>query len=162
MFGFEDMWTFFLSLFLVFPLVTIIHQIGHLFFAKLFGCHVDIHIGTGNMLCKIGPFYIRKLYFFDGWCKYKALHQKKNGKAKRIFVYLGGSIFNIAAIILVNGLILQEILHPNIVLYQFVYFSVYYVFFSLFPTDLSNGCPSDGKAVINIVFNKQFEKDPIN
>lgn len=162
MFGLEDMWNFFLSLFLVFPLVSIIHQSGHLFFAKLFGCNVDIHIGTGNMMCKIGPFYIRKLYFFDGWCKYKALHQKKNGKVKKILVYLGGSVFNITAIILVNSLILQDILKPNIIFYQFVYFSFYYVFFSLFPTEFANSGPSDGKAVLNIIFNRRMDKDPIN
>ncbi|KKI92869.1 membrane protein [Bacillus sp. SA1-12] len=162
MFGFDDMGKFFLSLFFVFPLVTIIHQVGHLFFAKLFGCNVDIHIGTGNLLCRIGPFYIRKVYFFDGWCKYKALHQKRNGRVKWVLVYLGGSIFNILTIILVNSLILQNILNPNIFLYQFVYFSVYFVFFSLFPADLTSGCPNDGKAVLNIIFNKSFEKDPIN
>jgi len=162
MFGFEDMWKFFLSLFLVLPLVTIIHQSGHLFFAKLFSCKVDIHIGTGKMLCKIGPFCIRKFYFIDGWCEYKELHHKKNGKVKRILIFLGGSIFNITTIILVNSLILQEFLKPSILLYQFVYFSVYYVFFSLFPTQYVNGCPSDGKAVLNIIINKPLEKDPIN
>ncbi len=160
MFGFEDMWKFFFSLFLVLPLVTIIHQSGHLFFAKLLGCSVNIHIGTGKPLCKIGSFYIRKFYFFDGWCEYKALHQKKNSKMKKVLIFLGGSIFNLTTIILVNSLILQEFLNPNIYFYQFVYFSVYYVFFSLFPTEYVNGCPSDGKAVLNIIFNKPLEKDP--
>lgn len=162
MFGFEDMSRFFFSLFLVLPLVTIIHQSGHLFFAKLFGCDVDIQIGIGKMLCKIGPFYIRKLYFFDGWIKYKGLHQKKNGKMQRILVYLGGSIFNITAIILINSFIIQDILNPNIMLYQFVYFSVYYVFFSLFPAEYLNGNPTDGQAVLNIIFNRNFKKDPFN
>lgn len=162
MFGFEDMWKFFLSFFLILPLVTIIHQVGHLFFAKLLGCHVDLHIGTGKMLCKIGCFNIRRFYFLDGWCEYKSLNQEDNGKVKRVLIYLGGSIFNVTAIILVNGLILQDILKPNILLYQFVYFSVYYVFFSLFPVQFVNGCPSDGKAVVDIIFNKPIEKDPIN
>ena len=162
MFGFEDMWKFFLSLFLVLPLVTVIHQSGHLLFAKILGCKVDIHIGAGKMLFKLGSINIRKFYFFDGWCEYKALHQKKNGKLKRIIIFLGGSIFNITAIILVNSLILQGILEPNLILYQFVYFSVYYVFFSLFPTEFVNGCPSDGKAVLNIIFNKPMDKDPLN
>ncbi|MBU7591338.1 hypothetical protein [Metabacillus halosaccharovorans] len=162
MFGFEDMGKFFLSLFLVLPVVTIIHQSGHLFFAKLLGCHVDIHIGTGKTLCKVGPFCIRKVYFVDGWCEYKELHHKENGKVKKVLIFLGGSIFNISTIFLVNGLILQGTLNPSIILYQFVYFSVYYVFFSLFPAQFVDGCPSDGKAVLNIIFNKPLEKDPIN
>ncbi|KKE80732.1 site-2 protease family protein [Oceanobacillus caeni] len=162
MFGFEDMWKFLFSFLLVFPLVVIIHQSGHLFFAKLCGCNVEIQIGIGKRLCKIGPFYIGKLYFFDGWITYKGLHQEKNGKVKRILVYLGGSIFNVTTIILVNSFILQGILSPNIMLYQFVYFSVYYVFFSLFPAEYTNGCPTDGQAVLKMIFNRRFEKDPIN
>ncbi|CAG9621272.1 hypothetical protein [Sutcliffiella rhizosphaerae] len=161
MFGFNDLWKFFLSFFLVLPLVTILHQLGHFFFAKLFGGTVNIHIGTGNILFKVGSFKIRKLYFYDGWCEYINV-SRGTRKIEKIFVYLGGSIFNISSILLLNGLITREILEPNIFIYQFTYFSFYFVFFSLFPMNHLNGCPSDGMAVLNIITNKKFDKNPAN
>jgi membrane-associated protease RseP (regulator of RpoE activity) len=159
MFGFNDLWKFFISFFLVLPTVTILHELGHFFFAKLFGGKVIVHIGTGNVLFKIGSLRIRKLYFYDGWCEYITV-SNRTGKIEKALVYLGGSLFNIASILILNGLIMKGMLEPNILLYQFTYFSFYYVFFSLFPINHLNGCPSDGMAALNVLTNKKFDKNP--
>jgi hypothetical protein len=159
MFGFNDLWKFFISFFLVLPTVTILHELGHFFFAKLFGGKVIVHIGTGNVLFKIGSIRIRKLYFYDGWCEYITV-SNRTGKIEKALVYLGGSLFNIASILILNGLIMKGMLEPNILLYQFTYFSFYYVFFSLFPINHLNGCPSDGMAALNVLTNKKFDKNP--
>ncbi|MGD6775152.1 MULTISPECIES: site-2 protease family protein [Bacillaceae] len=161
LFGINDLWKFFLSFFLVLPIVTIIHELGHYFFAKLFGGKVIVHIGTGNVLFKFGSIRIRKLYFYDGWCEYISI-SKKASKLDKILVYLGGSIFNILSIFLLNTLILNEVLEPSIFFYQFTYFSFYFLFFSLFPINHLNGCPSDGMAALNILTNKKFSKNPSN
>jgi membrane-associated protease RseP (regulator of RpoE activity) len=159
MFGFNDLWKFFISFFLVLPTVTILHELGHFFFAKLFGGKVIVHIGTGNVLFKIGSLRIRKLYFYDGWCEYITV-SNRTGKIEKALVYLGGSLFNIASILILNGLIMKGMLEPNILIYQFTYFSFYYVFFSLFPINHLNGCPSDGMAALNVLTNKKFDKNP--
>ncbi|MGM0835318.1 MAG: hypothetical protein ACQEV7_04110 [Bacillota bacterium] len=161
MFGFNDLWKFFVSFFLVLPMVTILHELGHFFFAKLFGGKVIVHIGTGNVLFKIGSLRIRKLYFYDGWCEYITV-SKRAGKMEKALVYLGGSLFNFASILILNGLIMKGMLEPNILIYQFTYFSFYFVFFSLFPIDHLNGCPSDGMAALNVLTNKKFDKNPSN
>ncbi|MCA1319411.1 hypothetical protein LC085_05750 [Bacillus tianshenii] len=161
MFGFNDLWKFFVSFFLVLPMVTILHELGHFFFARLFGGKVIVHIGTGNVLFKIGSLRIRKLYFYDGWCEYITV-SKRAGKIEKALVYLGGSIFNLASILILNGLIMEGMLEPNILIYQFTYFSFYFVFFSLFPIDHLNGCPSDGMAALNVLTNKKFDKNPSN
>jgi len=158
MFGFNDFPLFFLSFFLVLPLVTIIHQLGHMFFAKLFGGRVNMHIGTGKVLAKMGPLHIRRLYFYDGWCEYIAL-SKKDSRWQLILIYLGGSIFNIGGILLLNGLILVREIEPTIFTYQFVYFSFYFVFFSLFPV-WHGEHPNDGMAVWNIIRKKPFKNNP--
>ncbi|MBM7619172.1 membrane-associated protease RseP (regulator of RpoE activity) [Bacillus tianshenii] len=161
MFGFNDLWKFFVSFFLVLPMVTILHELGHFFFAKLFGGKVIVHIGTGNVLFKIGSLRIRKLYFYDGWCEYITV-SKRAGKIEKALVYLGGSLFNLVSILILNGLIMEGMLEPNILIYQFTYFSFYFVFFSLFPIDHLNGCPSDGMAALKVLTNKKFDKNPSN
>ena len=45
MFGFNDIWKFFFSFFLLLPIVTLIHEMGHYFFARLFGGNMEINIG---------------------------------------------------------------------------------------------------------------------
>lgn len=161
LFGFNDLWKFFLSFFLVLPMVTIIHEMGHYFFARLFGGKVIVHIGTGNVLFDLGSIRIRKLYFYDGWCEYISLG-KKATKLEKVFVYLGGSIFNILSILLLNALMFNGVLAPSIFFYQFTYFSFYFIFFSLFPINHLNGSPSDGMAALNIITNKRFDKNPSN
>ena len=108
MFGFEDMWKFFFSFFLVLPIVTFIHEAGHLFFGKVTGGRVHIHIGSGNRLFQIGPCHIRKLYFWDGWCEYENL--KNHTRRHLVAVYLGGPFFTILSMLIVNGLIHTEII----------------------------------------------------
>lgn len=158
MFGFNDIWKFFFSFFLVMPLVTIIHQMGHMLFAKIFGGQVNMHIGSGKVLAKMGPLHIRRLYFYDGWCEYITLAEKDK-RWQLILVYLGGSIFNLASILILNGLILMNELEPGIFLYQFVYFSFYFLFFSLFPIWHGEN-PSDGMAVWNLIRKKPFKNNP--
>ncbi|OOE14652.1 hypothetical protein [Fictibacillus arsenicus] len=158
MFGFEDMWKFFFSFFLVLPIVTFIHEAGHLFFGKVTGGKVHIHIGSGNRLFKIGPCHIRKLYFWDGWCEYENL--KNHTRRHLVAVYLGGPLFTILSMLIVNGLIHMEIIKAGIFTYQFVYFSFYFVFFSLIPIN-HNGYPTDGKAAWDVMKQRTIEKNPL-
>ncbi|GGB41083.1 site-2 protease family protein [Fictibacillus barbaricus] len=158
MFGFEDVWKFFFSFFLVLPIVTFIHEAGHLFFGKITGGKVRIHIGSGNRLLKIGPCNIRALYFWDGWCEYENL--KNHTRRHLVAVYLGGPLFTILSMLIVNMLIYMEVFKAGIFTYQFVYFSFYFVFFSLIPIE-HNGYPTDGKAAWDVIKRKTIDKNPL-
>jgi hypothetical protein len=158
MFGFNDIWKFFFSFFLVLPLVTFIHEAGHLVFGKLTGGKVRIHIGSGNSLFRIGPCHVRKLYFWDGWCEYENLNSTSKGRLAA--VYLGGPAFTIISMLGVNGLIHMGFIEANIFTYQFVYFSFYFLFFSLLPFE-HNGYPTDGKAAWEVIRHGTVNKNPL-
>lgn len=158
MFGFAEIAKFLFSFFLVLPAVTLLHELGHYVMARIFGGKVRVHVGTGNVLMKLGPLRIRKLYFYDGWCEYVSL--REDHKLSKILVYLGGALFNLAAILIINFLVFRGVFEANLYFYQFMYFSFYYVFFSLMPMEQANGCPSDGLAALNTLKGINFEKHP--
>ncbi|WP_421384955.1 site-2 protease family protein [Bacillus salacetis] len=149
MFTLNDMWIFFLAFFLTLPLVTLIHEAGHVAAARIFGAKTNFTLGTGKTLFTIGPMEVKRLYFMDGWCQYDKL--KLDRKWVHILIYLSGSLSNLVVILLINYLIYQGVLQAHIFFYQFVYFSVYFIFFSLFPFKTGEGHPSDGLAVYEVL-----------
>ncbi|APH06363.1 site-2 protease family protein [Bacillus weihaiensis] len=155
MFGFEDFAVFLRAFFVIFPLVTIIHVLGHYFFAKLSGCHVKMIVGCGKKLFSIGPLEFRMFYFWYGGCEFTSI--KATTKARNILIYLGGSIFNGLSILLMYSFIFEGIIESSNVTYQFLYFSIYTVFFALMPMDYPDGSPSDGKAILKIMRNKEID-----
>jgi hypothetical protein len=159
MFTLNDMWIFFLAFFLTLPLVTLVHEAGHVLAARVFGARINFAIGAGKTLLKLGPLEVKRLYFMDGWCQYEDLKYDK--KWVHIMIYLSGSISNLLVILLINYLIYQGVLPAHIFFYQFVYFSVYFIFFSLFPFKTGEGNPSDGLAIYEVLkFGKKA--GPIN
>ncbi|WP_340372327.1 hypothetical protein [Peribacillus sp. FSL E2-0218] len=75
-----------------------------------------------------------------------------------MLIYLGGSIFNLVSMLTVYSLVYQNILESSVIWYQFIYFSFYIMFFSLFPMYFSDGSPSDGKAAELALRNKLEDK----
>ncbi len=145
MFGIYDVWKFLLAFFLILPVVTFIHLIGHIFFVKLFGGKgVRIVIGCGTKLYTLGKIEIRKFYFGSGGCEFSYL--KFENRLTHSLIFLGGSLFNLLSLILVNTLVKTKTLEVSMFWDQFIYFSFYFIFFSLFPMDDPAGLPSDGKA----------------
>ncbi|MFC0187035.1 site-2 protease family protein [Fictibacillus aquaticus] len=157
MFGVADVIKFLFSFLLVAPLVTLTHEFGHMIAGRLTGSKVDIHIGAGNLLVKLGPCKIRKVYFWDGWCEYKNLNCDK--KWRQVVVYLGGPTLNLLSILVVNTLMIYNVFEPDIFFYQFMYFSFYFIFFSVIPIE-HNGLPTDGKAALDVIRFGQAEKNP--
>ncbi len=94
----------------------------------------------------------------DSFCNYGEL--KYDNRVSNALIYAGGSIFNLASIFIVNTLIVKDILSENIFLYQFVYFSTYYVFFALIPVRYSDNHLSDGMAIYKVL--RYGEKYKIN
>ncbi|MEK3886238.1 hypothetical protein [Bacillus sp. FSL K6-3431] len=149
MFTFNDTITFVFAFFITLPIVALIHSLGHLFFASIFGGQIKLVLGRGKRIFSRGIFELRLLYFFDSKCHYRKL--KINNKLSHCLVHAGGIIFNILAIVLVNTSIFIGLIPKHIFFYQFVYFSVYYIFFALLPIQYGENHYSDGKAIISII-----------
>lgn len=145
MFTLEDMGTFSWAFFVTLPLTMLIHALGHSFFAYLFGGKVTVTIGRGGKLLRLSGVEVRKFYFVDSACSYGDL--RRDRRWKHALIYAGGPLFNVISIFVVNGLIHAGVWEPKLFFYQFVYFSVYFVFFSIIPIDYGENNPSDGKAI---------------
>ncbi|MCK1994200.1 hypothetical protein [Peribacillus muralis] len=153
MFGLYDIMKFLFSFFLIMPIVTLIHLSGHAFFVTIFGgAEKKIVIGCGNKLFSLWNMEIRKYYFWNGACEFKGL--KHDNRVTNMLIYLGGAIFNLVSMLAIYSLVFQKILESSVIWYQFIYFSFYIMFFSLFPMYFPDGSPSDGKAAHLALRNK--------
>ncbi|MGX9133757.1 hypothetical protein ACWV26_05110 [Rummeliibacillus sp. JY-2-4R] len=156
MFGFADIIKFLISFFVILPFVTLIHLSGHIFFVTLFGgAEKKISIGCGQVVFSLWNIEVKKYYFWNGACEFKML--KHDNRITNALIYLGGSLFNLIGIFLIQALISQGILDKSVFWYQFTYFSFYILFFSLFPMYFSDGSPSDGRAAV-LALKHQDEK----
>ncbi|SIR43607.1 site-2 protease family protein [Pontibacter lucknowensis] len=157
MFEINDLPKFFLAFFLVLPIISFVHEAGHVFFAWLMGGkNIKVSIGAGKVLFRIGIVEVRKYYFWYGLCTFENL--KRNERFANILIFSGGALFNTLAALVVIYLIENKTLEPGILTYQFTYFSLYYVFFALLPMPYPDGNESDGKVILDLIRNKaQFK-----
>jgi hypothetical protein len=153
MFGLNDLPKFFLAFFLVLPIISFVHELGHVFFAWLMGGkNIKVTIGSGNVLFRVGMLEVRKYYFWYGLCTFDNL--KRNKRLSNIIIFSGGPIFNTLTALLVIYQVEARVIEPNVVTYQFTYFSLYYVFFALLPMPYPDGNQSDGKVILDLIRNK--------
>ncbi|MED4028096.1 hypothetical protein P4672_17780 [Priestia megaterium] len=145
MFGWSDMPKLLFSFLIVIPLVCVIHQLGHSLMAIILGGRVDFTVGQGRTIFRWKKIKIKSIYFLHSFCIYEKL--KYDNRFTHACVYAGGTIANLASILLVYGLIMWGVLSKNLFSYQFVYFSIYYIVFSLLPFEYSETSLSDGRAI---------------
>lgn len=154
MFGLTDIPKFLLAFFIVMPVISILHELGHVVFAWLMGGkNIRISIGSGKPILQLGMLEIRKYYFWYGLCTFDNL--KKRERFSNILIFSGGVFFNIIGIIIMGIFINTGILETNIFTYQFTYFSWYYIIFALLPMPYPDGNLSDGKIIFDLIRNKQ-------
>ncbi|PKD16192.1 hypothetical protein APR41_10420 [Salegentibacter salinarum] len=152
MFEIKDIPKLFLAFFIILPIISLIHESGHVFFARILGAkNIQIVVGTGKTITRKWFFEIRKYYFWYGFCYFDNIDESQ--RWRNILIYLGGSIFNIIAAFLMVYLVNTEWLEQGIFSYQFVYFSLYYVFFAFFPMKYPDGNFSDGKILLDLLKN---------
>ena len=149
MFTLSDLPMFFVNFFLILPIVTLVHEAGHVFVARLFGGKIKFCIGTGKTVFNIGSLEVKKKYFMEGWCQYEDLTYNKTWV--HVLIYLAGSAFNLIIILMMNYLIIDKILPAALFFYQYSYFSIYFIFFSLLPYTNGDGKPSDGRAIYEVI-----------
>ncbi|MCC9168810.1 site-2 protease family protein [Pontibacter harenae] len=158
MFGVNDIPKFFLAFFLVLPVISFVHEAGHVFFAWLMGGrNIKVTVGSGAVLFKVGILEVRKYYFWYGLCSFNNL--KRNHRFANILIFSGGALFNAISTVVVIYLIENNILKPNLFTYQFTYFSLYYIFFALLPMPYPGGSYSDGKIIMDLIRNKKHIGD---
>lgn len=153
MFGFNDIPKFILAFFIIMPLISVLHEAGHVFFAWLMGGkNIKVTVGSGKILFRWGPLEVRKYYFWYGLCTFENIKRKE--KFANILIFFGGSLFNLIATIAVMVLVNEGYLEAGLVTYQFTYFSLYYIFFALFPMPYPDGNYSDGKIILDLLRGK--------
>ncbi|MDX5423077.1 MAG: site-2 protease family protein [Hymenobacteraceae bacterium] len=157
MFGVNDIPKFFLAFFLVLPVISFLHEAGHVFFAWLMGGkNIKVSIGSGDVLFRLGMLEVRKYYFWYGFCTFDNL--ERHQRFANVIIFLGGSLFNAIAAVLVIFLIEENTLEPGLLTYQFTYFSLYYIFFALLPMPYPDGNYSDGKVILDLIRHKEQVK----
>ncbi|KAA5547826.1 site-2 protease family protein [Adhaeribacter rhizoryzae] len=153
MFGINDLPKFFLAFFLVLPIISFVHEAGHVFFAWLMGGkNITVIVGTGNKLFHWWILEVREYYFWYGFCSFDNL--KHNKRLSNILIFSGGVLFNALAAIAVMYLVQVKSVESGMLTYQFTYFSMYYIFFALLPMPYPDGSYSDGKVILDLIRNK--------
>lgn len=150
MFGINDIPKFFLAFFLVLPVISFVHEAGHVFFAWLMGGkNIKVTVGSGDVLFCVGMLEVRKYYFWYGFCTFDNL--KRRETFANILIFSGGALFNAISAVVVISMIENQMLEPGIFTYQFTYFSMYYIFFALLPMPYPDGHFSDGKVILDLI-----------
>jgi hypothetical protein len=149
MFGLHDIIKFLWSFFLILPLVIMVHILGHITFAAIFGAKgIRVRLGSGKRLFSFWKIAIHQFYFWSGDCEFE--YVTFDNRLTKTIILLGGSTFNLLSMLLLNLLIWFGVFEPSLMAYQFIYFSFYYMFFALLPMDYPGGGHSDGKALYHL------------
>lgn len=150
----SDIPKFLLAFFLVLPLISIIHEAGHVFFAWIMGGkNIKVTVGSGKPVYRLGMIEIRQYYFWYGMCIFDNI--KRKNKFANILIFFGGSLFNFLGTLGVIILVENKFLEAGMLTYQFTYFSLYYIFFALFPMPYPDGTYSDGKMILDLLKNRK-------
>lgn len=153
MFGLKDIPKFLLAFFLILPVISLLHEFGHVFFAWVMGGkNIRVTIGSGKPVFSFGMLEIRQYYFWYGLCTFENV--ERNEKFSNILIFSGGALFNLIAALVVISLIENKVLDPSLFTYQFTYFSMYYIFFALVPMPYPDGNYSDGKIILDLLQGK--------
>ena len=86
MIDFIDIPKLFLAFFVVLPVVSLIHEFGHVLMAKLLGAkNVKIIIGSGKVLLNTKFLEIRKYYFYYGFCYFENISDESRWRNLSIY-----------------------------------------------------------------------------
>ena len=140
---------FIIGVFIFMPIITLIHELGHVFFAKIFGAEIKkIVIGSGKTFLTLGKFEVKTMYFNYGYFQADKLG---NSKFKKVITLLGGIIFNLASCLIIIILLYIDILSKNDLINIFIGFSLYTIIAALIPIKYFNDKNSDGLQICRII-----------
>ncbi|MBZ9634874.1 site-2 protease family protein [Clostridium sp. FP1] len=137
-----------IGIFVLMPIIILIHELGHVFFAKLFGAKIkNIVIGSGKTVLTLGKLKIKTVYFYRGAFTVDKLG---NSKFKKIFVLLGGALFNIASCLIIIILFNLNVISQTNLFAVFINFSFFAAVFSIIPMTYGNE-NNDGLQVYQVI-----------
>ena len=143
----NDLTNFLINLFIIIPITTIIHEIGHTVAVLFFGARLTLMtFGKGKRLLKIGIVEIRLLYFIGGSFHYKNLTNYR--VYKKVLIMLSGPLLNLITGMMFFCLILLR--GSNTVLNNLVFFSFVSFIVNLIPFSYS-GTNTDGKQILDLL-----------
>lgn len=135
--------------FVLMPIITLIHELGHVFFAKLFGAKIkSIVIGSGRTSLAFGKLEIKAIYF---WCGYFTADKIGNSKLTKIITLLGGILFNIASCSIIILLFNLNVIGYNDLYNVFIYFSLFSIVANILPINFFNNMNTDGLQICQII-----------
>ncbi|KKK38730.1 hypothetical protein WQ57_07010 [Mesobacillus campisalis] len=156
MFGFRDFIGFLWAFLLIYPIVSIVHILGHACFVRMFGGKFKVAVGRGKVMFERGPFTIHRMYFLDSYVDYTPL--KWSNCITHFFVHAGGVVFNLGSTFLLNYLIANGYLEPKAVFEKYSYFSIWFATFALLPVEYGDGKYSDGLSMYLILRYKKWPR----
>lgn len=137
-----------LGIFFFMPIITLIHELGHAFFAKLFKLSItSITLGDGKKLFSLGKLNINILYFWYGRIDVKSFNISKS---KKTLFLLGGIIFNLISIIIIRYLININFI-STFFFQTFITFSEFMIIVSIIPIKHFDGSITDGYQIWNLL-----------
>ena len=157
--------TIFATMFLVMPIYTLFHELGHAIFALLFtDDNVDIVIGESE--AKIGSLKLKRinicfhnLITYYGICCCGEIKKESNKKLKRILISLGGPL--VSAIFAGIGLLMCYYTSGSFINRIFngiTWSALIQLFMTIIPMKYKsgsyNGMISDGKRIMNVLKGK--------
>ena len=159
MFGVQDIPKFILAFFILLPIISIIHETGHVFFAWLMGGkNIKIVVGTGKPIFHRWIVEVRQYYFWYGFCTFDNVTRQR--RLASILIFSGGALFNLLCAICIILLVKNGMLKEGLFTYQFTYFSLYYIFFALIPIPYPDGTFSDGRIILDLIRGKKEMIEP--
>lgn len=145
-----------LGIFIFMPFITLIHELGHVFFGKLFNINIlSVTLGIGPILFKVRNLKIRLLYFFYGFTEYEKIDLNFH---KQIIFLLGGIIFNLLSIFILRFLIYLNIINRYIFV-PFITFSEVLIILSILPIKYFNKFISDSLQIYNLIKSTKIDRE---
>lgn len=139
--------------FILVPLILLIHELGHAFFIKISNGKVnEIRPDIVKKSVKIGLVKFNLFYLRGATIKAGKLAGKE--KASLISIYLGGVLFNIISILICKYIILGIYTNLSNTIEVFIKTSIYMVIFNLFPYTYG-GYSTDGKLIYHTLKHKK-------
>jgi hypothetical protein len=135
-----------IGIFVLMPIITLIHELGHITFAKLFNIETrGITLGLGKTLFSLKSIEIKQLYFFFGYTKNDSISDKL--LSQKILFYISGALFNLVSIIIIR-LFPDFNLFNYYIITPFITFSEFCTLMSLIPIKYPDSRVSDGLQIL--------------
>ncbi|GAB3046075.1 hypothetical protein [Virgibacillus ainsalahensis] len=150
MFGLLDLFSLILSIFIIFPIVSIIRESGFFIACKLLGAKdVKITIGSGPHLWNFSIYEIRKYFFMYSWCSYDEL--RNDTKLGHILLYSSPLLANLIVALTINFLLANGMLGMEEFWNRFIFYTFYFILMDAVPLYYPDGQPSVGRVLYDLI-----------